>query len=373
MNCVRAALDGCLDLFFAMLATPRFDDAQLRIEKQNLLESLKQRNDDPADVAAREWEWLLFGREHHSTRRVTGSDLDRIDRDALAAFHRDYWRPGKLVFSVSGDVETPAILAQLAERLATWRPGGEAADTPWPPPPIRHRPTPGVYYVEKEIPQGRVYIGLPTAQLDGWDDPDYFPTLLMNDILGGGGFTSRITKRIRSDEGLAYSAGSQFNLGLYWQGRFQIGFQSKSETVAFATQIAFEEIDRLRNELVSEQELATAKAAFIDTFPGNFDSAEAVASIYASDVLVDRPPSFWRQYRSRVGAVTREDIRRVAREYLVPEEMSILVVGDWEEIAPGDPEGRAKMGQFESILGERPARELPARDPVSLEVVERRP
>jgi predicted Zn-dependent peptidase len=367
VNCVRTALEGCLDLFFDLLSKPRFDSSQLELEKQNLLERLKQRNDEPADIAQREWDWLLFGQEHVSTRRITDSDLEAIDRAALVEFHRAYWRPERVVLSVSGDVDTRAILTELAERLAEWSPGGEATPVTWPPPPIQYVPKPGVYYVEKEIPQGRVYLGLPTPQRTGWDDPDAFPTLLMNDILGGGGFTSRITKRIRSDEGLAYSAGSRFDLGLYWAGSFYVAYQSKSETVAFAAQIALEEIEALREGLVSEQELATSKASFIDTFPGNFDSPAAVAALYANDALIGRPSSYWSEYRERVGRVTPEDIQRVARKYLDPERMLMLVVGEWSEVEPGDAEGRAKMQQFESVFRGGKAQRLPDRDPVSLE------
>lgn len=368
VNCVRTALEECLDLFFDMLRTPRFDEAQLRLEKQNLMEQLKQRNDEAAAISAREWEWLLFGQEHPSTRRITGDDLEAIDSEELARFHRRFWRPENLVFSISGDVEAEAILERLAGELAQWQAAEEAAEVPWPPPTIRYRPEPGIYYVQKDIPQGRVYLGLQTKQLEDWEDPDYFPTLLMNEILGGGGFTSRITKRIRSDEGLAYSAGTQLSLGTFWVGRFNVGYQSKSETVAFAAEIALDEIDRMRTEPVSDQELTTAKAAFAETFPSNFDSAQAQAQIFATDELIDRPHAFWQQYRERVAAVTREDVLRVAKKYLDPKGMLMLVVGNWQEIAPGDPQGRSSIEELRQRLGVE-VRELPQRDPVTLQPI----
>src|SRR5204862_2627575 len=103
----------------------------------------------------------------------------------------------------------------------------------------------GVYLVDKDVNQGRVGVMLPGILRD---DPDYFAVLLMNDILGGGGFTSRIKSRVRSDEGLAYSAYSSFPGGVYYPLAFTAGFQSKSRTVAYATSIVLEEIKRMAAE-----------------------------------------------------------------------------------------------------------------------------
>ncbi|HUP21742.1 MAG TPA: hypothetical protein VNB06_02230, partial [Thermoanaerobaculia bacterium] len=113
--------------------------------------------------------------------------------------------------------------------------------------------------------------------------------------------------------------------------------------------------------------LATAKAAFIETFPRNFDSASSVASLFANDEYLGRPHEYWYRYRDRLAAVTQQDIQRVARERLDPEKMVMLVVGDWTEIEPGDPDGKGTMKE----LFAGGATMLPERDPVSLEVVGR--
>ncbi len=188
----------------------------------------------------------------------------------------------------------------------------------------------------------------------------------MNDILGGGGFTSRLVKRIRSDEGLAYSAGSGFGISQYWPGTFSMSYQSKSETVAFAAQIALEEMNRIRDELVSEEELEVSKNSLIDAFPGNFDSAAAIANIYASDEYAGRPHGYWETYRDRARAVTREQVREVARKYLDPSKLVMLIVGNWDEIKPGDADGRASMAEF----FEGNATELPLRDPLTMEPIQ---
>jgi zinc protease len=366
VDCLSSVLDECLELFFDVLERPRFEQGRLELEKQNLLAQLEQRNDHPQSIASREWQWLLYGDEHFASRHVTGDSLAAIRRDDLVAFHQRAFQPRNMVFAVSGDVETEEVLSALGKHLADWSVAA-AESVPWPPEEPRFVPRPGLYVVEKDIPQGRAQLGHLGVKRERWDDPDAFALSLMNDILGGGGFTSRLTRRIRSDEGLAYSAGATFGVGNFWSGQFFAYFQSKSPTVAYAAKIAREEIERMRREPVTDEELATAKASFIDTFPRNFDSASTVASLFATDEYLGRPHDYWYRYRERVAAVTKEDILRVARERLHPEQMVFLVVGKWTEIAPGDPDGKATMKEF--FGGE--ARMLPERDPVTLEPVGR--
>ncbi len=368
MNCLSTVLDECLDLFFSMLTEPRFDGDRLDLAKENELESLKQRNDDPVDVAGREGQWLLYGPDHVESRFVTAGSLDAVGRDDLVAFHRRYVHPGHMVVAAAGDFDSDELAAKLSALLDRFEEEGRE-QAPWPPQSAAYEPAAGVYVAQQEIPQGRVQIGHRTFQRDAWGDPDHFALSMMNGVLGGGGFTSRLMKRIRSDEGLAYGAYSSFGIGNYWPGNLGIGFQSKSETVAFAAKIALEEVDRMRTELVPEDELQTVKAAAIETFPSSFESAEAIASIFAQDEFLGRPHDYWRTYRANVEAVTPADVRRVAERHLLPDRLVMLIVGDWEEIEPGDADGRATMAEVAGKIGGGVTM-LPARDPVSLEVVE---
>jgi len=362
MNCLTSQLDACIELFFDMLRSPRFDEERLALQKSILIEELGQRNDDPAGIARREWQWLLYGRDHFSSRRITSSSLEAIGREDLVDFHRSYWGSDGMVITVSGDIDTLTMLEKLAQQLAAWP--TNAKPVPWPPPAPSYDPRPGVYSVEKDIPQGRVNIGHLGIQRDRWDEPEHFALQLMNRILGGSGFSSRLLQRIRSDEGLAYSAGSSFDIAsLYWPGTFSVFYQSKSESVALAAKIAVEEIDRMRSEEVSDQELETAKRSFIETLPGRFDSPRAVANIFAADEIFGRSHAYWYDYETNIGAVTKGEILRVARKYLHPEKLIFLIVGDWQAIAKGDAGGRVSM---EDILGGE-VNTLPQRDPLTLE------
>ncbi len=360
LDCLSPRLDESLDLLFAMLTAPRFDAERLAVEKGNVREQLARRNDDAAEILQREWSWLLYGPAHPAARQMTAAGLEALGRDALVRFHRATYRPAHLIAAVAGDVEAASVLASLARRLAAWKADGP--EIPWPPAAPEPRAEPGLFRVEKEIPQGKVVIGQLGVRWERWDDPGRYALMVMNEILGGD-FTSRITQRVRSDEGLAYSAGSSYDIGIFWPGSFTISYESKSATVALAAKISLEEIARIRTEEVSEAELRQAKSSFIDSFPRRFETPFLIARTFANDVLIDRPHTYWRDYRDRIRAVDAAAVREAAARHLDPERMLMLVVGDWAAIAPGDADGRASMGE---LFGGT-ARELPLRDPLTLE------
>jgi zinc protease len=213
-----------------------------------------------------------------------------------------------------------------------------------------------------DVNQGRVSMGLIGIERG---NPDEYAIEMMNDVLGGSGFTSRITNRVRSDEGLAYSAGSAFGVGTYYPGLFRAAFQSKSETVAQAVQIVLEEIERIRTQPVSDEELQTVKNSAIEVFPRQFSSAAATAGIFASDELTGRDPAYWKTYRDRIRAVTVADVQRVAQKYLQPDKLVILAVGNVEAMLKGSAD--KPQYSFDRLRGARDISRIPLPDPVTME------
>jgi predicted Zn-dependent peptidase len=252
------------------------------------------------------------------------------------------------------------MLSLLSENLSGW----DSTEAPVPPGEVASVFVPGIYYIDQDVSQGGVRIGLRSLQLG---DPDAEAAIVMNHILGGGGFSSRITQRVRSDEGLAYSAGSRLSASPWGDGMWAAGFESKSSTVALATVLVFDEIDKMCNEVVSNDELSLAKNALIEQFPNKFQSKAETLGVFVLDELTNRPKSYWENYRSKIRSVTKFDVQRIAKRLLQPKNMVVVIVGNWEDIVAGDSGGRASLDDV-LAASTGAVTELPLRDPLTLEV-----
>jgi len=357
LNCLSDNLDEALKVFVEMLRDPRFQEDRLALAKEQALQEMKKRNDDSADIEGREWGVLVYGEGFFTNRFTTEASVKGLTRDDLVAFHRRYYHPANLVAAVSGSFSRADMLRKLEAAFAGWpSPKGTV-----PPVPATISPAaPGLYRMEKDVNQGRVTIGLPTVRRD---HPDVHALEVMNEILGGSGFVARITKTVRSNEGLAYSAGSALAPGVWYPGRFQAFFQSKSRSVPYATSLVMDEIRKLREGGVTAEELDTIKNSLVQTFPSSFASKAQSMAIFASDEYTKRDPGYWATYRDRIRAVTAADVQRVAREHLVPEKMVVLVVGKQAEIDLGDEKHPVTLA---ALAPGGKATTLPLRDPMTM-------
>jgi predicted Zn-dependent peptidase len=283
--------------------------------------------------------------------------VNSITRDDLAGFYETYFFPKNFIFALSGDFKTEEILGKLDRMLTDWP--DRALELPDLPDTISG-PKPGVYMVEKEdVNQSRIRVGHIGVKRD---IPDEYALMVMNDILGGGGFTSRIIRRVRSDEGLAYNAGSAFARPVLYPGTFRAWFQTKHATAAFGTRLILDEIHRIRTEPCEAVIVENAKGSLVGNVVNPFSSKNAIVMTFASDDYTGRPDDYWQNFTKNMEAVTPEDVLAAAQKYLHPDRLVYLVVGDPEAVLKGSDKHDERYSDFGEITI------LPPRDPMSLEV-----
>lgn len=362
LNLLSKDLPEGLALLREALTAPRFQKDRFDLHRDQTLQAMKQRNDDSGSIQAMEAQRLAYGTNFWATRLATEKSINSLSIDELRAFHRKWFHPANFVVSAAGDFDRDELISRLESLFANWPFAGETA------PPVPANPTMaagGVYLVDKDVNQGRVSVMLPGVKRD---DPDFPAITVMNDILGGGGFTSRLMNRVRSDEGLAYGAASSFPGGVHYARAFQAGLSTKSRTVAYATRIVLDEMNRIANTPVTDEELNTAKRSFVDSFPGNFNTKARIAGQFAADEFTGRfakDPEYWAKWRSRIESVSKEDVLRVAKQHLHPDKAVILVVGQKDEILKGHPDHPVKIEQ----LASGKVTLVPLRDPLTQEPV----
>ena len=360
LNLLAKDVEEGLTILREVLSAPRFQDDKIALRKQQMLQAMKERNDDSAAIEGREHGFLAFGESFWANHYSTAASVESITRTDLEKFHQQWFQPANFVIAASGDFDRDEMVQKLEGLFADWPFKGAM------PPPIPTNTTfaaTGVYVIDKDVNQGRVAMMLPGVLRE---DPDYFAVVIMNDILGGGGFTSRIMNRVRSDEGLAYDAHSIFQGGVYYPLPFTAGFQSKSRTVAYAASIVLDEMKKIASVPVTASELNVSKRGFIDRFPRTFGTKAQVANTLAQDEFTGRyarQPDYWKTYRARLETITQDDVLRVAKKYLTPDKLVILVVGQKDQILLGFPDHPVKLTE----LVKGPLKDVPLRDPLTMQ------
>ncbi|MBM2835326.1 MAG: hypothetical protein HW406_2487 [Candidatus Brocadiaceae bacterium] len=339
LSTLRKDIDKSLKIFADVLMNPAFPEDKIRMRKDEVVESIRRENDNPAQIAQREFRKIMYDSKHPYSRKVEGTleSIEKITRDDMIAFHKKYFRPNNIILGISGDFNKDEIIKKLNIVFANWK--KEEVQFPEVPK-VDRRFEKAVFYAYKDINQANVIMGHLGIHRKS---PDYFPVMIMNFILGGGSFTARIPGRIRSDEGLAYSAYSAFQTARDI-GMFFVSCQTKLESTNRAISIALEETEKIRKSPIDKEELTQAKETFMNQFVFRFTTSASIVGQKVDIEYEELPLNYLETYLDNVQSVTHEDVQRVARKYLHPDEIKILVVGDKEKFdKPLDSFGKVNV------------------------------
>jgi predicted Zn-dependent peptidase len=314
-----------LKIFYEVLRYPEFDTIKINLEKSQIKESIRRRNDRPGSIVWREFAHLIYG-DHPYGRILEWNDVKDINRPRLVAYHDRYYHPGNMMIAFAGDFETKKLAKQVEMLFGDW-PKREINSPQIPE--VEFKYNPGVFVINKDITQANVTVGELGVKRD---NPDKYAIALMNFVLGGGSFTSRLTSKVRSDEGLAYSVGSRFATDSRDYGTFTAFAQTKTTSTHRVLEIFKMEFERIRNELTTQAEFETARDSYINNYVFQFDAPDEVVNRLMSLEYDGYPTDYYQRFLDNIRAVTIEDMKRVADEYLKPDDMTIVVVADTSKI-----------------------------------------
>ena len=308
--------EPALDILRNVLHAPRFDAAILEREKARTIAGLKEALTRPDSIAGKAF-WAAMYPNHPYGRQATPESIAALGRDDLVAFHARYYNAANASITLVGDLSRQEA-EKIAESIAAGLPKGEAATLPAAP----EKPKWSLTQLTHPATQAHVYVGLPAIERG---NPDFFPLLVGNYTLGGGGFVSRLMKEVRDKRGYAYSVYSHFS-PMRQTGPFQIGLQTKRSQAKDAIKVVREVLDGFLKDGPSDDELSAAKANLTGSFPLRLDSNKKLLDNAAAIGFYGLPLDYLDQYQAKVEAVTVNDIKQAFSRRVRPENLITVTV-----------------------------------------------
>jgi zinc protease len=324
LRTLKKDLDKGFSLFMEVLTEPTFPEEEIKREVEKTLALIQSLEDQPEDVAEKEFQKALFltGPYGHPVEG-TKESIPRIKREAIIRFFHTYYHPNDSILAVVGDITAEEVKTRILPILEKWQ-IGKIQEEPFNP---AFAEGPETVKINRQITQANIIIG--NAGISR-NNPDFYALTVMNYILGGGGFASRLLEEIRNKRGLAYSVESFFDPGKY-PGSFQIVLQTKNSSAREAISLALQQIERFRKEPVSDEELEGAKKYLIGSFPLRLDTQGKLASFLIQVEYYGLGLDYPQKYPSLIKSVTSKDVLRVAKTYLHPESYILVVVADLKD------------------------------------------
>jgi zinc protease len=321
-------LETVFGLFAEVLREPAFTPEKLELIKTQVKGSIARRNDDPNEIASREFKKLIYGEDNPYSRTVEYETLDKITREDVVKFYQQYYYPNNMILGIVGDFNPQEMRSLIEAKLGDWQPNGKIINTELPE--VSPANLGGVFFVNQpQLTQSSIRIG----HLGGtFKNPDYGALSVMNGVLNG--FGGRLFNELRSRQGLAYSVYGFWSPRFDYPGVFISGGQTRSDATVQFIKALETEIKQIQNQRVTQKELNYAKESTLNSFVFNFQSPSQTLSRLMRYEYYGYPADFLFSYQKAVKATTTADVQRVAKKYLKPENLVTLVVGNETAIQP---------------------------------------
>jgi zinc protease len=325
---LKEDLETVFGLFAEVLREPAFAQEKLDLIKTQVRGSIARRNDDPDDIASREFKKLIYGEDSPYARTVEYANLDQITREDVQKFYQEYFYPNNMILGIVGDFNSKEMRSLIAKKLGDWKPNPKITKVQLPE--VSSANLGGVFFVNQpQLTQSSILLG----HLGGkFDSPDYAALSVMNGVLNG--FGGRLFNEVRSRQGLAYSVYGVWSPRFDYPGMFIAGGQTRSDATVQFVKALETEIKRIQNQPITAQELNYAKESTLNSFVFNFQDPSQTLSRLMRYEYYGYPADFLFRYQKAVKATTTADVQRVAKKYLKPENIVTLVVGNETAIKP---------------------------------------
>lgn len=314
-----------LRLMSEIVLRPTFPEGELDLYRRNTVQNLIFQRSQPGFLAGEQAARLIYGNHPYSKVAPSAANIERLTREDLRTIHRSAFLPNNAIFIAVGDVEPDAIVREIDDLFGGW-PKGEYTAPAFP---EFSRRTERTLTVVDRPGSAQANIVLANLAIER-RNPDYFPMIVMNQVLGAGA-SSRVFMNLREEKGYTYGAYTRLDakrLG----GDFEATAEVRTAVTGDSLKEFFFELDRIRDEKVGTDELNDAKNFLTGVFPIRAETQEGLTNLIVSQLLYDLSDDYLRTYRQQVTAVTDEDVQRVARQYITPAKMAMVIVGDAKEI-----------------------------------------
>jgi len=324
LRVLKKDLDRAFSVFMDVVTRPTFPDDELKKDITRTLAAIRSSEDRPGVVADKAFEKALHGNGPygHPTEGTIES-VSRLTREAVKAFHAAFYHPDNAILTIVGDVDEETVKKYVIPALEKW-----------PPKPVPDRMASAklpdraeTIKIDKPVAQANIIVG--NAGISR-DNPDYYGVVVMNHILGSGSLNSRLMEDIRNRRGLVYSVSSYFE-ALKYAGSFQVNLQTKNSSAKQAINAVTDHIQRIRSEPVAQKELDDAKKYLIGSFPQRLSTQSRIASFFSQVEYHGLGLDYPERYASLIGSVTTDTVLKVARAYLHPDTLIVVVVGNLKE------------------------------------------